>query len=130
MTLCEDRCQCIHAVVQRIPAGVVATYGQVARLAGLPGRARQVGHALSALPSDTRVPWHRVVNAQGKVSPRIDGRPADEIQRLRLEAEGVVFDVNGRISLKLFLWRPTDGPDHTRKDKNDDYRTNSTAERD
>ncbi|HJR35518.1 MAG TPA: MGMT family protein, partial [Gemmatimonadales bacterium] len=62
--------QRIYAVVRRIPRGKVATYGQVARLARLPGRARQVGYAMHALPSGTTVPWQRVVNAQGKVSRR------------------------------------------------------------
>ena len=60
----------IYAVVRRIPRGRVASYGQVARLAGLPGHARQVGYAMHALPAGTTVPWHRVVNAQGAVSRR------------------------------------------------------------
>ena len=60
----------IYAVIRRIPFGKVATYGQVAELAGLPGHARQVGYALHALPSATAVPWHRVINAAGTVSRR------------------------------------------------------------
>jgi methylated-DNA-protein-cysteine methyltransferase-like protein len=94
----------IYAVVARIPYGRVATYGQVARLAGIPGKARLVGYALSLL-TDKTIPWHRVINAKGEVSPRAGGIPADELQRLRLESEGVEFDVHGRISLTRFQWR-------------------------
>jgi methylated-DNA-protein-cysteine methyltransferase-like protein len=94
----------IYAVVRRIPRGRVATYGQVARLAGLPGRARQVGYALHALRSGTALPWHRVVNALGKVSRR--ARSGNEItQRLLLEREGVRFDAGGRLSLKRVGWK-------------------------
>jgi len=87
----------IYAVVRRIPRGKVASYGQVARLAGLPGRARQVGYAMYALPAGSRVPWHRVVNAQGKVSRRrIPG--AELTQRMLLEREGVRFGPGGKIA--------------------------------
>ena len=93
----------ICAVVRRIPRGKVATYGQVARLAGLPGRARQVGYALHALPRGTRVPWQRVVNAQGKVSlRRVPG--AELTQRMLLLQEGVRFGGGGRIPLARFGW--------------------------
>jgi len=93
----------IYAVVRRIPRGKVATYGQVARLAGLPGRARQVGYALHALPRGTRVPWQRVVNAQGKVSlRRVPG--AELTQRMLLLQEGVRFGGGGRIPLARFGW--------------------------
>ncbi len=85
----------IWQVVALIPAGKVATYGDVARLAGLPGAARRVGAALRALPAETRIPWHRVVNAQGKLSLP-EGSRAQYTQRERLEAEGVVFK-SGRI---------------------------------
>lgn len=95
----------IYAVVAAIPKGKVATYGQVALLAGLPGRARQVGYALHAA-ADPSLPWHRVVNARGEISLRSGGSQADEVQRLRLEAEGVVFDRCGRIDLELYRWRP------------------------
>jgi methylated-DNA-protein-cysteine methyltransferase-like protein len=99
--------QRIHAIVSRIPRGRVATYGQVARLAGLPGQARLVGYALHALPAGTRVPWQRVVNAQGGIStaPGPDNR-----QRTLLEREGVRFDTRGRISLDAFLWQPRRSP--------------------
>ena len=94
------------AVVRRIPRGRVATYGQVAELAGLPGRARQAGYALAALPDESDVPWHRVVNARGEVSRRAGGSPFETIQRVLLEAEGIVFDSRGRISLERYRWRP------------------------
>jgi methylated-DNA-protein-cysteine methyltransferase related protein len=100
------RFQTIYAVVSRIPRGRVATYGQVARLAGVPGRARLVGFAMAALPDRTRVPWHRVVNAQGRCSPRGDGGPGAIVQRLRLEREDVRFDGEERIALERFRWRP------------------------
>ena len=92
----------IYAVVRRIPPGRVATYGQVAELAGLPGHARQVGYALHALSSATAVPWQRVVNAAGAISER----PGALSQRLLLEKEGVQFDARERISLRRFGWRP------------------------
>lgn len=96
----------IHAVVRRIPKGRVATYGQVAELAGLPGHARQVGYALHALRNDDRaVPWQRVINARGECSARSE--PGGEhIQRQILEREGVVTDDRGRIDLERHRWRP------------------------
>ena len=95
----------IYAVVRRIPRGRVASYGQVARLAELPGHARQVGYALHALPEGSGVPWHRVVNAQGRVSPRSE--PGwDDVQRQLLEREGVHFDSSGRTTLARYQWRP------------------------
>lgn len=95
----------IYAVVRRIPRGKVATYGQVAELAGLPGHARQVGYALHALPSATALPWHRVVNAAGGCSPRA-ASGGELTQRLLLEREGVRFDVRGRLSLEKVRWQP------------------------
>ncbi|HEX9024159.1 MAG TPA: MGMT family protein [Geobacteraceae bacterium] len=99
----------IYEVVSRIPAGRVATYGQVARLAGIPGHARQVGYALSALDDHSTVPWQRVVNARGMISPRSGDNSMELVQRLLLEAEGVKFEGDGRISLARFQWRPGDG---------------------
>lgn len=97
----------IYAVVDRIPRGRVATYGQVAQVAGLPGQARQVGWALHALQSTTRVPWQRVVNARGRLSARASGHECE--QRRLLEREGVCFDANGRIDLARDGWRPRRG---------------------
>lgn len=94
----------IYAVIKRIPKGKVATYGQVARLAGLPRHARQVGFALAALPEGANVPWQRVVNAGGKVSAR-EHPNSRERQRALLEREKVVFDERGRIALETSGWR-------------------------
>lgn len=94
----------IYRVVRRIPRGFVATYGQVARLAGLPRQARRVGYALAALNGDEGVPWHRVVNAQGRISLRASGDSGGR-QRDLLEAEGIEFDRSGRLSLERFGWR-------------------------
>lgn len=92
----------IYSVVRRIPTGRVATYGQVA---GLAGHARQVGYAVSALPDESNVPWHRVINARGAISAR--GEPGGDLaQRSLLEAEGVQFNAGGRISLDRYRWRP------------------------
>ena len=101
--MAADRYQRIYAVVRRIPRGRVATYGQVAELAGLDGHARQVGYALHALPDDS-IPWHRVINARGEISPRSAG-DSHELQRHLLEAEGVEFNVTGRIPLERYVWR-------------------------
>lgn len=96
----------IYAVVSRIPRGHVATYGQIARLARIPGHARQVGYALANLGDQVKAPWHRVVNAKGMISPRADGSSMALVQRLLLEEEGVIFDERGRIPLSRFQWRP------------------------
>ncbi len=99
----------IYAVVGRIPYGRVATYGQIAALAGLPGAARQVGYALHALPEATAVPWHRVINARGTVSRRaVPG--AELVQRVRLEGEGVAFDPRGRVPLERYRWTAQESP--------------------
>lgn len=92
-------------MVRRIPRGRVATYGQVASLAGLPGHARQVGYALHALPDGSDVPWQRVINARGEISVRAE--PFYEpMQRAMLEAEGVILDRRGRVDLGRFRWQP------------------------
>ena len=100
----DPRRRVIYDVIARIPKGRVATYGQIASLAGMSGRARQVGYALAATPKIVRLPWHRVVNAQGKVSPRSRTK-LHELQRQLLEEEGVIF-VAGRVDLARFLWKP------------------------
>jgi methylated-DNA-protein-cysteine methyltransferase-like protein len=97
--------QRIYAVVRRIPKGRVATYGQVAALAGLGGHARQVGYALHTLATDRPVPWHRVINARGEVSPR-KAPGSDLVQRELLEREGVEFSRSGRVDLARVRWRP------------------------
>ena len=93
-----------YDVVRRIPAGRVSTYGTVAREAGLPGSARQVGYAMAALGDDHDVPWHRVINARGEVSPRRGGSAFELIQRAMLEAEGIVFDSHERVDLNAQGW--------------------------
>lgn len=98
-----DRYASIWSVVKKIPRGRVATYGQVATLAGLDGHARQVGYALHNLPDSSRVPWHRVINAKGEISPRTTS-DSHELQRLLLEAEGVEFTLDGRVDLRKFRW--------------------------
>lgn len=101
--MASDSYSRIYAVVRRIPRGRVATYGQVAALAGLAGQARLVGYALHAVAEESRVPWHRVVNAEGRIS--IHGADsASTTQRLRLEQEGVRFDARGRVRLKEWRW--------------------------
>ncbi len=97
----------VYAVVRRIPRGRVATYGQVAALAGLPGHARFVGYALAALPSGSRVAWQRVVNAAGRVSARRDGGGVEALQSAILRREGVRFGPDGAIRLDAYRWRPS-----------------------
>ena len=97
--------QRIYAVVKKIPKGRVATYGQVADLAGLHGQPRQVGYALNSLRGIGDIPWHRVINAKGAISRR--SQPGcEKIQRNLLEQEGVEFGLNGQVELTRFLWRP------------------------
>lgn len=104
----------IYAVVRRIPPGRVATYGQVAALAGLPGHARQVGQALRDTPKGLELPWQRVINAKGEVSPRGIGLESG-LQRHLLQEEGVVFDSRGRIDLDLYGWDPDALPPSRKK---------------
>jgi methylated-DNA-protein-cysteine methyltransferase-like protein len=101
----SDAYRRIYAAVKKIPKGKVVTYGQIAVLAGMPRAARQVGYALHALPHGSRVPWHRVVNHQGRISLRSSGGH-DQWQRVLLEEEGVEFDTANRIALSRFQWRP------------------------
>jgi methylated-DNA-protein-cysteine methyltransferase-like protein len=92
----------VYALVCCIPPGRVATYGQIARLLGQPHAARTVGWAMRDIPEGRDVPWHRVVNASGRVSIR--DADAALAQRRRLETEGVAFDADGRINLDRFGW--------------------------
>ena len=98
----------VWGIAKRIPRGRVATYGQLAALLGMPGHARQVGYALSATPENMKIPWHRVVNAEGRISLRLKHweTGSDDLQRILLEAEGVTFDDRGRIELRKFRWQP------------------------
>ena len=95
----------IYATIRCIPRGRVATYGQIAELAGLGPHARQVGYALHALPTGHDIPWHRVINAQGRVSLRTVSTGA-ALQRALLESEGVIFRPGGAVDLACYQWRP------------------------
>ncbi|MBT3531360.1 MAG: MGMT family protein [Gammaproteobacteria bacterium] len=92
----------IWQVVHQIPKGKVASYGQVAKMADLPGYARYVGYVLKNLPEDSKLPWFRVVNSQGKISFPI-GTRQHLAQKSRLEEEGIVF-VSGKFSMKMYQW--------------------------
>ena len=83
----------------------MASYGDIAALAGCPGAARKVGRMLRELPAGTKLPWHRVIATTGRIAlPR--GSRSGEIQRERLEAEGVTFKINGMVDMKKFRWQP------------------------
>lgn len=94
----------IHETVRQIPRGRVATYGQIARLAGMPGQARLVGYALHSLSDRTELPWHRVINARGQIS-RLPDPDTALAQRALLESEGLIFDDHGRVNLTRYGWR-------------------------
>jgi methylated-DNA-protein-cysteine methyltransferase-like protein len=100
----------IYAVVRMIPRGQVATYGQIASIVADPQAARTVGWALSSLSAEAQVPWHRVINAQGRISPRRHPGATDE-QRLLLEHEGIILDRHGRIDLETYQWEGLDWPE-------------------
>ncbi len=99
----DDNERCILMVVKQIPKGKVATYGQVARIAGIPNNSRQVGSVLKSLPEESGVPWYRVVNSRGEISQRGDEN-SQEFQRVALESEKIQFDDRGRVSLNEFGW--------------------------
>lgn len=95
----------IFAAIARIPAGRVASYGQIAFVAGLPGRARLVGKLLGDAPPD--LPWHRVINAAGEIAlPKFSA--AHREQKRRLRAEGVAFGRGGRVNLRRHGWQVSD----------------------
>lgn len=98
----------VYEMVSQIPPGQVATYGQIAHLLGKPRAARAVGYALAHLPSDTTVPWQRVINQEGRVSSRGIGSLPGDRQRALLEQEGLRFDAEGRLDLRRLRWQ---GPD-------------------
>ncbi len=97
--------EAICAVISRIPKGWVATYGQVATMAGMSRRARLVGRVLQHLDPKTRIPWHRVVNAKGEISHSLSRNGGDILQRRLLEKEGIEFDGKGRLDLERCRWR-------------------------
>lgn len=92
----------IYAMVRQIPCGQVATYGQIAQLVGQ-CTARMVGYAMAGLNLESDVPWHRVINYQGRISPRVGVGAA--VQRQKLQAEGVVFNAVGAVPLARHRWR-------------------------
>jgi methylated-DNA-protein-cysteine methyltransferase-like protein len=99
-----DRAQRIVAVIRAIPAGCVASYGQVAELAGIPRGARQVGHVLRQLPSGHRVPWFRVVQAAGTIAfPPDSPQFARQVRRLMMDGVAVI---GGRIDMRRYRWQP------------------------
>jgi methylated-DNA-protein-cysteine methyltransferase-like protein len=98
--------EAIYDVVRQIPAGQVATYGQIAELLGLYGRARWVGYALFQVAPRSDIPWQRVINAKGMVSRSPQREGNDDLQRILLKQEGVVFDAEDRIDLKQYRWHP------------------------
>lgn len=104
-------------VVASIPRGRVATYGQVAELAGAPRAARHVGRFLFHLPDGAGLPWHRVVNARGEIARAPSRRGSDVLQRELLREEGVRFDLNGRIDLADFRWDPGGAPARRRRSR-------------
>lgn len=93
----------IYDTVRTVPPGRVATYGQIARIAGRCS-ARNVGYAMSSVLPESDVPWHRVINSRGRVSVRSRGEPS-RLQRAMLESEGVVFGPGGSVDLEVFGWR-------------------------
>lgn len=101
----------IYAIVRQIPKGQVATYGQVAELANLYGKARLVGYALYRVDMYAfQVPWHRVINAKGEISHSPLRHGTDYRQRSLLEQEGIKFSSEGKINLREYLWRPFFSP--------------------
>ncbi len=95
----------ILEVIVLIPYGKVASYGQIARLAGLPKHARLVGYVLKHLDKESQIPWYRVINSQGRISVTHIDENGKNIQQDLLEAEGVYL-LNGKVSLKKFGWQP------------------------
>jgi methylated-DNA-protein-cysteine methyltransferase-like protein len=113
----------VHQVVRCIPPGKVATYGQIARILGMPHVARTVGWALQAIPEGSDVPWQRVINSRGTISFP-PGSPGATLQRALLEDEGIVFDEKGRVNLRVYGWKGLDpvqieAGDFERVDDND-----------
>ncbi|MBO3657161.1 MGMT family protein [Acinetobacter haemolyticus] len=93
----------ILEVIDLIPYGKVTSYGQIAKLAGLPKHARLVGFVLKHLDQESKVPWYRVINAQGRISVNRINDKGENVQQCLLEAEGVYFE-NGKVDFKIFGW--------------------------
>lgn len=97
----------IYQTVRQIPPGKVATYGQIADLAGLHGQARLVGYALFRVDADLDdIPWHRVINAKGEISYSSLRKGGDYLQKYLLETEGIKFNLQGKINLARYQWQP------------------------
>ena len=92
----------ILKVLRAVPSGRIASYGQIARIAGLPRNARQVGAILKKLPAGSDVPWHRIVNARGIISSRGDN--CEKRQRILLQLEGIRVDDSHRIDVRIYGW--------------------------
>ena len=100
----EQRNERIWSTIMDIPRGQVASYGQLAEIAGIPRGARQVGYALRHSPKDLELPWHRVLQASGKSAFAVDSKAFRE-QKRRLAAEGVVL-LNGKVDMRRYRWQP------------------------
>ena len=97
----------IYQTVRQIPPGKVATYGQIADLSGLYGKARLVGYALFRVDIQDDIPWHRVINAKGEISYSFQRQGGDYLQKVLLEEEGIEFKSNGKIDLGRYRWQPS-----------------------
>jgi len=97
----------IYNIVRQIPRGKVATYGQIADLANLYGKARLVGYALYHIDKNSDIPWQRVINAKGEISYSPLRYGADYLQKSLLEQEGIKFNSDGKVNLREYLWHPS-----------------------
>ncbi len=95
----------IYEIVKLIPRGKVATYGQIADLAGLIGKPRVVGYALYRVVDSMEIPWHRVINAKGEVSRSSLRDGNDDLQQHLLESEGIIFNKR-KLDLSVYRWQP------------------------
>ncbi len=102
----EMRRAALYLTLSQVPEGCVVSYGELAHLAGLGRAARWVGRTLSQLPQDTRLPWHRVLAAGGRISLPVGSASGDE-QRARLRSEGVTI-LNNRVDIQRHGWRPVE----------------------
>jgi len=97
--------QKIYFAVSKIPKGKVASYKQIAEMAGIPGHARQVGYALHRLPEGLNVPWHRIINSKGQISSSFCRNGHDDLQKTLLESEGIQFSKNGAVDFNKFGYK-------------------------